>query len=111
MKDIIIGSDHGGFALKEKLKIFLEKRGYKVKDAGCANQESCDYPEFAYAVAKEVSKGEFSRGILICKSGIGNSIAANKVKACARPCAIILRPQGCPACITTPIFWCWVPFL
>ncbi len=80
MKDIIIGSDHGGFALKEKLKIFLEKKGYKVKDAGCANQESCDYPEFAYAVAKEVSKGEFSRGILICKSGIGNSIAANKVK-------------------------------
>jgi ribose 5-phosphate isomerase B len=79
-KKIVIGSDHGGFPLKEKLKIFLQKKGYKVKDVGCSNQECCDYPEFAYAAAKEVAKGEFSKGILVCKSGIGNSIAANKVK-------------------------------
>lgn len=79
-KHIAIGSDHGGFFLKEKLRVYLKKKGYTVKDAGCFNQESCDYPTYAYAVAKEVSSGRCSKGILICKSGIGNSIAANKVK-------------------------------
>jgi len=76
---IIIASDHGGFRLKEKIRSFLEKKGYQVKDAGCFNQESCDYPAYAYAAAKEVSSGNFSKGILICKSGIGNSIVANKL--------------------------------
>ncbi|HAH20243.1 MAG: ribose 5-phosphate isomerase B [Omnitrophica WOR_2 bacterium GWF2_43_52] len=80
MENIAIGSDHGGFSLKEKLKAYLEKKGYAVKDAGCFSEESCDYPAYAYAVAKEVSSGRCSKGILICKSGIGNSIAANKVK-------------------------------
>lgn len=79
-KRIVMGSDHGGFRLKEKLKAFLEKRGYQVKDAGCLNRSSCDYPEYAYEVARLVSSGRFSRGILICKSGIGNSIVANKLK-------------------------------
>ena len=79
MKKIIIGSDHGGFWLKEKLKAFLERRGYKVKDAGCFSRESCDYPQFAYEVARQVSSGRFKKGILVCKSGIGNSIVANKV--------------------------------
>ena len=72
MENIAIGSDHGG--------VYLEKKGYAVKDAGCFSEESCDYPAYAYAVAKEVSSGRCSKGILICKSGIGNSIAANKVK-------------------------------
>src|SRR3989338_4105092 len=80
IKKIVIGSDHGGFRLKEKLKAFLEKKGYCLKDVGCFNRESCDYPEYAYEVASLVSAGKFSRGILICKSGIGNSIAANKLK-------------------------------
>src|SRR3989339_2034460 len=80
MENIAIGSDHGGFSLKEKLKAYLEKKGYAVKDAGCFSEESCDYPAYAYAVAKEVSSGRCSKGILICKSGIGNSIVANKVK-------------------------------
>lgn len=79
-KHIAIGSDHGGFFLKEKLRVSLKKKGYTVKDVGCFNLESCDYPTYAYAVAKEVSSGRCSKGILICKSGIGNSIAANKVK-------------------------------
>lgn len=79
MQKIIIGSDHGGFALKEKIKSCLIKKGYQVKDAGCFSEESCDYPEFAYGVAKGVSDGKFPKGILICKSGIGNSIAANKL--------------------------------
>ena len=80
IKKIVIGSDHGGFRLKEKLKAFLEKKGYCLKDVGCFNRESCDYPEYAYEVARLVSAGRFPRGILICKSGIGNSIAANKLK-------------------------------
>ena len=79
MKKIIIGSDHGGFRLKEKLKAFLEIRGYKVKDAGCFSRESCDYPQFACEVAAQVASGRFKKGILVCKSGIGNSIVANKV--------------------------------
>ena len=80
MENIAIGSDHGGFSLKERFKAYLKKKGYAVKDAGCFNEKSCDYPAYAYAVAKEVSSGRCSKGILICKSGIGNSIAANKVK-------------------------------
>ena len=79
MEKIIIGSDHGGFSLKEKVKVYLEKKGLKVKDVGPYSAESCDYPEFAYAAAKEVSNGKSKRGILICKTGIGNSIVANKL--------------------------------
>ncbi len=79
MEKIIIGSDHGGFHLKEKLKVYLEKKGLKVKDVGPYSAEPCDYPEFAYAAAKDVSIGKFKRGVLICKSGIGNSIVANKL--------------------------------
>ena len=79
MKKIIIGSDHAGFRLKEALKPYLEKLGFIVKDAGTYSQESCDYPLIAEYVARQVSKRRFLRGILICKTGIGNSIAANKV--------------------------------
>jgi len=79
MKEILIASDHGGFVLKEKLKTFLGKKGFKVKDLGPFTKERCDYPEFAYSLASKVSKGRFKRGILICKSGIGNSIVANRL--------------------------------
>ncbi len=79
MEKIILGADHGGFYLKEKLKVYLEKEGFKVKDVGPYLAEPCDYPEFAYAAAKDVSIGKFKRGILICKTGIGNSIVANKL--------------------------------
>lgn len=79
MEKIIIGSDHAGFSLKEALKKHLQLKGIKVKDAGTYSQGRCDYPKFAYAVAKAVSSGAFKKGILICKSGIGNSIVANKL--------------------------------
>lgn len=79
MKKIIIASDHGGFSLKEKIKPYLESAGYKIKDLGTCSGESCDYPQFAYCLAKEVSSGRYKRGILLCKSGIGNSIVANKL--------------------------------
>lgn len=79
MKKILLASDHGGFALKEGLKAYLEKKGFKVEDLGTYSEESCDYPEFAYALAKRVASGKGRRGVLICKSGIGNAIVANKV--------------------------------
>lgn len=78
MTKIIIGSDHGGFKLKETIVPYLKKKNFTVKDIGTCNQESCDYPLFAARVAKGVSSGNYKRGILICKSGIGNSIVANK---------------------------------
>ncbi|MDD5669914.1 MAG: ribose 5-phosphate isomerase B [Candidatus Omnitrophica bacterium] len=79
MNTIIIGSDHAGFKLKEKIKSYLLKKGFKVDDAGTYSEDRCDYPVYAFAVAHAVSSGKFKRGILICKSGIGNSIAANRV--------------------------------
>lgn len=79
MTPILISSDHGGFDLKEKLVSFLNKKGLKVKDLGPFSVERCDYPEFAYTLADKISKGKFKRGILICKSGIGNSIVANRL--------------------------------
>lgn len=79
MKNVLIASDHGGFTLKEELKPFLLKNGLIVKDLGPFNEERCDYPEFAFALASRISKGMSKKGILICKSGIGNSIVANRL--------------------------------
>jgi len=76
---IAIGSDHGGFELKKELVEFLKNNGHNVKDFGTHTAESCDYPKFSYCVANAVTKGEFARGVLICKSGIGSNIVANKV--------------------------------
>lgn len=78
MSKLLIAADHGGFALKEKLKDYLEKKGIGVKDLGTYTQERCDYPLYAYELAKNISLGKSKRGILICKSGIGNSIVANR---------------------------------
>lgn len=80
MKRIIIASDHGGFLLKEKVKPYLERQGFKVKDLGAYSTESCDYPLLAYELAKQISQGKYSRGILICRTGIGNSIVANRLE-------------------------------
>ena len=77
MTKIIIGSDHGGFNLKNSIVKYLESNGFEVLDLGCYSPESCDYPVVAQAVANEVlSSGE--KGILICGTGIGVSIAANR---------------------------------
>lgn len=77
---VAIGADHGGFELKEKIIDYLKENSYLYKDFGCFTEESCDYPEFAKKVASEVASGKFDRGILVCGSGIGMSITANKVK-------------------------------
>ncbi|MBE6016089.1 MAG: ribose 5-phosphate isomerase B [Lachnospiraceae bacterium] len=77
---IAMGSDHAGYEMKLVLAEHLKERGYDVKDFGTYSTESCDYPDFAKAVAKAVADGEAERGILVCGTGIGMSIAANKVK-------------------------------
>ncbi|MBF0253453.1 MAG: ribose 5-phosphate isomerase B [Candidatus Omnitrophica bacterium] len=80
MSKIIIASDHGGYKLKEKIKKYLLSQKYKVIDAGTNSEESCDYPVFGKEAAKQVVATKGARGILICTSGIGMSIVANKVK-------------------------------
>ncbi|MBU2648187.1 ribose 5-phosphate isomerase B [bacterium] len=75
---IIIGSDHGGFDLKEIIKELLTELLFDVTDVGCYDTTSVHYPEIAQRVAKKIAAGEFSRGILICGTGIGMSLAANR---------------------------------
>ena len=76
---IAIGCDHGGFALKGAVIKYLEDKGYAYQDFGTYSEESCDYPDIAIAVAEAVAQGQFDKGILICGTGIGIGIAANKV--------------------------------
>jgi len=79
MRKLFIASDHAGFFLKEKLKLYLERKGLLVQDLGAYSSERCDYPEVAYNLAVRILRTKASRGILICKSGIGNSIVANRL--------------------------------
>ncbi|MDO4974038.1 MAG: ribose 5-phosphate isomerase B [Eubacteriales bacterium] len=76
---LAIGSDHGGFALKQAIMKHLEERGLAYKDYGTYSEASCDYPDFGRAVAQAVAAGEAEFGIIICGTGIGISITANKV--------------------------------
>ena len=77
---IALASDHGGFALKCQVIEYLEQKGIAYKDFGCYNTDSCDYPDFGRAAAKAVASGECEKGVVICTTGIGISIVANKVK-------------------------------
>ncbi len=77
---IAIGSDHGAFALKSKFIAHLEAQGHEVKDFGTYSLASCDYPDFGAAAARAVASGECEKGIVLCTTGIGISISANKVK-------------------------------
>ena len=77
---IAIGSDHGGYALKEHVKAYLTAKGITCLDVGCDSTESCDYPIFGKAVGEAVASGKGEKGIVICTTGIGISISANKVK-------------------------------
>lgn len=76
---ISVGSDHGGYALKQEIAEYLRQQGHEVVDCGCYSTESCDYPDFGAAAAKAVASGQCDRGVVICSTGIGISIAANKV--------------------------------
>lgn len=76
---IAIGSDHGGYDLKQKVIQYFDGKGIQYQDMGCHGKESCDYPVFGHAVAKAVAEGKCEKGIVICTTGIGISISANKV--------------------------------
>lgn len=76
---IAMGADHAGYRLKDEIKAYLEQQGHQVEDLGCHCGDSVDYPDYANAVCEKVVSGEADRGILICGTGIGMSIAANKI--------------------------------
>jgi ribose 5-phosphate isomerase B len=75
---ILIGSDHAGFALKQLVVDYLTRGSYEVLDVGCRTESSCDYPDFAQELCRRIVAGEADRGILICGTGLGMSIAANR---------------------------------
>lgn len=79
-RKVALGSDHGGFDLKARLKRFLEQQGYQVIDVGTESKEACDYPDFARAVARAVASGGCQAGIMIDGAGIGSSMVCNKVR-------------------------------
>lgn len=89
---IAIGCDHGGYELKKEIMKHLTERGIPFKDMGCDSAASCDYPVYAKAVAEEVSGGDCELGILICGTGIGMSMAANKVDG--------IRAAACSDCFS-----------
>ena len=76
---IAVASDHGGFNLKNKIKEYLQLKGYEVFDFGTDSTESCDYPDFALPASEAVASGKCDRGIIVCTTGIGVSMVANKV--------------------------------
>lgn len=87
---IAIGSDHGGYDLKQTVIKYMEENNIPYQDMGCGSRESCDYPVFGHAVAKAVAAGECEKGIVICTTGIGISMCANKVSGIR--CALCTDP-------------------
>ena len=86
MNKIIIGCDHGGLELKNEIISHLNKRGIEVLDVGTYTLDSCNYPDYAKALCTRIQSGEFERGILVCGTGIGMSMAANKHKGIRAAC-------------------------
>lgn len=84
---VALAADHGGYGLKEEIKQYLDSVGISYEDFGCTCEQSVDYPDYALPVAEKVAAGQFDRGILVCGTGIGMSIAANKVKGIR--CALV----------------------
>ena len=84
---IVVGSDHFGYPLKEDLKVYLQELGHEPVDLGCQNpDEPVDYPDVAIAVAEEIARGTYERGILICGTGIGMAMVANKIPGVRAAC-------------------------
>ena len=98
MKKLVIGNDHAGVDYKWEIKEYLESKGFEVVNVGSDSKESCNYPEFGYKAARMVADGEVDGGILICGTGVGISLAANKVKGircgvCSEPFTARLSKQ------------------
>lgn len=85
-KKIIVGADHGGVELKDSIKKHLKEKGYEVVDVGTNSKDSCDYPVYAHRLCKKLQDGEAPLGILVCGTGLGMSIAANKHKGIRAAC-------------------------
>ncbi len=87
MKKVVLGADHGGYELKDRIAEFLKNKGYEIKDMGVNSSDSVDYPDFAEKTAREFLSGDYDFGVVCCGTGIGISISANKVKGirCALP--------------------------
>ena len=83
---LALGSDHAGYGLKQEIMAYIKELGYEYKDYGTFDTNSCNYPEFAYKAACAVASGECDKGIIICGSGIGISISANKLSALSTYC-------------------------
>jgi ribose 5-phosphate isomerase B len=92
---LAIGSDHAAFEFKEAIKAYLDERGIEYKDLGCFSNERTDYPTYGEKVAKAVAGGECDRGLLFCGTGVGMSLAANKVKG--------IRAVVCSDCYTAAL--------
>ena len=86
MKTIVLGADHGGFELKNTIKAYLEGKGYEIIDVGTNSADSCDYPVFASRLCRKIQGGEAELGILVCGTGIGMSMAANKHRGIRAAC-------------------------
>ena len=99
---LVIGSDHGGFLLKQEIKKHLEENKIEYIDVGCYDESSVDYPDIAKAACDKIVSGECQLGILICGTGIGISMAANKVKGIRAACCSDCFSANTPACTTTP---------
>lgn len=93
---ISMGSDHAGFEQKEQLKAYLQQQGHTVLDRGCDSADRVDYPDFALPVAQDVAAGEAERGVLVCGTGIGMALAADKVAGVRA--ANIITPQFAALC-------------
>ena len=105
---IAIGCDHGGYELKKEIEAYLDSRGLEYRDYGCDSTDSVDYPIYARKVAHAIVKGECERGILICGTGIGISIAANKVPGIRAALCTIVSVHRQPENTTMPTYWHWV---
>ena len=93
---IALGSDHGGYGLKQHIRDYLDSHGLDYRDFGCMDESNCDYPVYAKAAAESVASGQCEKGIVICTTGIGISIAANKV--CGIRCALCTDPLMAEMC-------------
>ncbi len=90
-KRIFVGSDHAGFQVKNELREYMEEQGYNVTDLGCFSEDPCDYPDIAREVGEKVQEHKDSVGMLVCGSGVGISIAANKLRGIR--CALLYKPE------------------
>ena len=104
---VATGSDHAGFQLKATIGEYLISLGHEVVDVGAYDETPSDYPDFAEKVGRAVLDGKAERGVLICGSGVGASVAANKLRAFARACATTPIPRIKAWSTTIAMFWCW----